>query len=268
MSRTAWSGLLILWAAACGREAVAPASAQSQPVVVYAAMSTSEALTRVIDQYIETHDAVLWPTFASSSTLGQQLLDGGQAHIFLSASRGWVEALERYERVARWKDILGNRLALIVPAESTLELDDLEDLRSPDVKRIALTESAAPAGRYAREIFQERDLWYSLEMKGVYCSDVRQVLHMVGSGKVDAGVVYMTDVPLSDKVRLAFPLESEYVKPAYRLALMKSGLEHPEAVRFYDYLLTDEADAVFREHGFLEAPPVVERRRDSWRRRR
>ena len=90
--------------------------------------------------------------YAGSSTLAHQIENGAGADVFLSANAKWVDYLEGKGLVARRRDLLGNRLVIVVPADSPGPRRRLEDLLEPDIERLALADpDAVPAGIYAKE---------------------------------------------------------------------------------------------------------------------
>jgi molybdate transport system substrate-binding protein len=81
-------------------------------------------------------------------------------------------------------------------------------------------------------------------------SNVRAALALVDRGEVPAGIVYETDAAAAPRVRIvdAFPAR---VTPAilYPLAIV-AGRDNPVTRSVYDFLIGEEAAAIFRKHGF------------------
>ncbi len=66
------------------------------------------------------------------------------------------------------------------------------------------------------------------------------------SGDVDAAIVYHTDVGIAPSVRVAFPPLPE-PRVLYPAALLSAT---PHAARFFEYLRSPAAAAIFRRYGF------------------
>ena len=100
-------------------------------------------------------------------------------------------------------DFVGNSLALVVPANSKLNLDSFRQLTEPQVKRLSVGDpKTVPAGFYTRQALESLHLWSKLHSRLIFAEDVRQVLDYVMRGEVNAGVVYTTDVMIAHgKVR-------------------------------------------------------------------
>jgi molybdate transport system substrate-binding protein len=227
--------------------------AASQQIVLFAAASTQESIETILDEFQRLHPAVAASTsFASSATLAQQIAEGASANLFLSASRQWVDFLEQKNLIAEVHVLLGNQLVAVVPADSTLAILKPEDLLAGEVEHIALGEpDSVPAGIYAKQALAKLGLWEKLHDKLVPGEDVRHALAMVEAGATDAGIVYATDAAISDKVKIAFPFDSELTEPIeYPLALVKRADENSAARELYRYLQSPAAAAVFRQAGF------------------
>ena len=127
-----------------------------------------------------------------------------------------------------------------------------EGIRSPrDLigKRVALAEpSSVPAGIYAKHYLTTIGLWDAVAPNVVPTENVRAALAAVGSGNVDAAIVYKTDA----KNRFAFEVPREQgPRISYPFAILKNAEHRDGARRFLAYLRSKPALDVFRKHGFL-----------------
>jgi molybdate transport system substrate-binding protein len=259
------------------------ASRSSQPVVVFAAASTTNALDEIREQFQQETGLVVKASYAASSMLAQQIAHGAGADLFVSANVKWVDYLQGSEAgqrrtglrgqpngksqipnpqspiphpnalVAKRRDLLGNRLVIIVPADSQLHLQKPQDLLGKAVRRLAMADYAAvPAGIYAREALEKLGLWEQLKEKVVTAADVRYALSYVETGAAEAGLVYATDAAISDAVRVVAEIPAGLTEPiCYPIVLLKQGLGKAGAESFYRYLLSPKAAEVFRRHGFV-----------------
>ena len=92
------------------------------------------------------------------------------------------------------RNLLENKVVLIVPNDSAKNITGFEDLTRADIEHIALGEpKGVPVGQYSEEIFSSLGILDAVKAKAVYGSDVRQVLAWTESGEADCGVVYATD---------------------------------------------------------------------------
>lgn len=223
-----------------------------RPVTLFAAASTTNALDEIREEFKRATGTDVKASYASSSMLAQQIAYGAEADVFVSASTQWADHLDQKALVKRRRDLLKNRLVIIVPADSQLDVQKPEDLMDKAVRRLALADyTAVPAGIYAREALTKMGLWEQLRGKVVSGADVRQALAYVQSGAADAGLVYATDAAVCRSVKIVAEISTELAEPIYAVVLLKPGESKGAAAAFYRYLNSPEAAEVFRKHGFV-----------------
>jgi len=232
--------------------------ARETGVVVFAASSTTNAIMDIATMYEAQGRGHLEASFASSSTLAQQIARGAPADVYLSASEQWMDLLERkgaIEAASRF-DLLGNRLALIVPSQSSIRAVDVRkglDLAAllGDDGRLSIGDPAyVPAGTYGKKALQTLGLWDQVKDRLAPMKDVRAALVLVERGEVPLGLVYATDAAISRNVRVVgmFPIDS-HPPIVYPVAAVTGG-NRDAAASFLEFLRTPEARAVFSKYGF------------------
>src|SRR5215510_9930233 len=99
---------------------LAPLTARAQELTVFAAASLTDAMKDISAQWEQGGKAPLRLSFGASSTLARQIEQGAPANLFASADVKWMNFLaEKNLIVAETrKDLLGNELVLVVPANA------------------------------------------------------------------------------------------------------------------------------------------------------
>ena len=231
------------------------AAAKEPPIRIFAAASTREAVERIGQTFQEQTGLAVETSFGASSTLARQIERGADADLFLSADETWADFLADKGLIDRRRDLLSNRLVVIVPVKSTAKIQSLDDLAGPGITRLALACPQVPAGTYAQEALIHAGIWDRLQDRVIEGGDVRQALAYVDREEAEAGIVYTTDVIGSSKVRVVLEVDSRLHAPIrYPLVLIRREQERPSAGRFYDYLASPEAREVFRDAGFAVLP--------------
>lgn len=245
---------------ATSTETTTDSSTTTAPVelTISAAASLTDSLQEIQTLYQQQHPNVtLTFNFAASGTLQKQIEQGAPADLFFSAGSKQMEALISANLIdkAHEKDLLANDLVLVVPKDSSVALTSPKDLTNEAIKKLAVgTPESVPAGMYAKQTLEKAGLWDSLQSKIVLTKDVKQVLSYVETGNAEAGFVYKTDAMDSNGVKVAFTTDADSHDPILYPAGVVSATTHPEEVAaFYDYLQTDEAQAIFEKHGFTKA---------------
>jgi molybdate transport system substrate-binding protein len=226
-----------------------------EEVVVFAAASLTDALTEIAAAFERRTGNRVLLSFGGSSTLARQIRAGAPAQVFVSADLAQMDELEKagLVRAADRIALVSNRLAVVVPAASTLTIRSASDLAR--ARRIALADpEVVPAGVYARQWLEGLGLWAALRDRVVPTLDVRAALAAVASEAADAGVVYRTDAAISTRVRMAFEVP-EAAAPAivYPAALLATPTGQA-ARAFVASLRSAEARATFVKLGFVVLP--------------
>ena len=161
--------------------------------------------------------------------------------MFLSADQQWADELARKNLVAKRHDLLGNRLVVVIPADSALRLTTLSDLAADNIEHLAIGDPrGVPAGKYAKQALTKLGLWQRLKGKAVSAEDVRHALVYVESGAAEAGIVYSTDAAISKKVKVACEVPLDLTEPIrYPVILLK----HAERQKAADEVLPSFAVA-------------------------
>jgi molybdate transport system substrate-binding protein len=230
-------------------------SAQTADITVFAAASLTDSLKEIAAAYEKTSGDKIIFNFGASSTLARQIEEGAPADIFFSADEAKMDALEKkglIDPVTR-QSRLGNRLVVVVPKDSPLEIKSAGDLTNAAVKRIALADTkAVPAGVYAKAWLTQQKLWPFIEPKVVPTENVRGALAAVASENVEAGVVYKTDAGISKEIKVAYEVPAaETPKISYPMALVKESQQPKAARKFLEVLASEEAGQTFKRFGFI-----------------
>jgi len=240
--------------AALSALAVAATPAQAADLVVSAAASLTNAFKTLAESYERAHpDTKVLLNFGASDALMQQIIKGAPADVFASADQAAMDKAEaeRVVQAGTRRDFAANQVVMIVPADSKLKLETLQDLARPEVKRVAFGNPASvPVGRYTKGALEAAGLWEAVSAKGVLAQNVRQSLDYVARGEVEAGFVFATDAAiLPDKVRVALRVPSR-TPVTYPIAVTAQTKQPTQAAAFVDYVLSPAGQAVLAKYGF------------------
>jgi len=234
------SGCLLLFAlCGCQREI----NTESETVHVFAAVSLKEAIEEIGTLFERETGFEISLNSAGSNVLAQQIEASSRADLFISADSGWIDYLESGGKLGDNTriDLLTNTLVMVCAQGASWDEAKVETLCGLDFTFLCIGDpGAVPAGRYAREAFQER-----LSP----APDVRAALSQVASSKDRIGIVYFTDYLLYQD-RLKLLLEGPSEKARYPAAMTEQGMEKLAAGRFFTFLQSNEARLIFEKFGF------------------
>lgn len=242
---------LILWLTC----AVLPAAAKTDTITVFAAASTTNAMTDIANLYKTTHPSTVRLSFASSSTLAKQIEKGAPADVYLSANPKWMNYLEERGAIVKEsrRDLLGNRLVLIAPSDSPVQeltIDNHLDLSAilSDGRLSMGDPDHVPAGMYGKKAMTRLGFWDGIKDRLARAKDVRAALVLVERGECPLGQVYATDAAITAKVKVVgiFP-EDSHPPIVYPAAMVTDS---PAARAFLHFMQSEPAAQIFKTYGF------------------
>lgn len=240
--------------------ALGPAGARERDrpeLLVFAAASLTNVLGDLARDWEKSSGVSVKLSFAASSALARQIEAGSDAHVFVSADQEWMDYLaarDLIDRASR-RDLAGNSLVLIAPADSTTKLRLAPGFKLAEALaggRLAVADpDTVPAGRYAREALTSLGAWDPVASRLARAENVRTALNYVARGESPLGIVYSTDAHIDRKVRVVdtFPDDTHDPITYPAAATATAG---PEAAAFLDFLGSAPAATVWKKHGFRE----------------
>ena len=236
-----------------------PASAPAATPVeltISAAVSMKDALKDVQAAYLQKAPQVkLVFNLGASGSLQKQIEQGAPADIFISAAPKQMNELETKNLILKptRRNLVENKLVLIVPQNSQLKIAKFEELANSDVKKLGIGEpKVVPAGQYAQQALNKLGVWNTIADKMVFAKDVRTVLAYVETGNVDAGIVYKTDATSSSKVKIAATApEGSHQPVLYPAAILVGSKNAKAAEEWLAFLVSPDGKAIFEKHGFV-----------------
>jgi molybdate transport system substrate-binding protein len=252
--------LIRRFAAIAGLALLPPAVARESDkpgLLVFAAASLTDVLGELTRSWEKSSGIPVKLSFAASSALARQIEAGSPADIMISADQEWMDylAARRLVDPASRRDLAGNRLVLIAPADSTVQLriePGFPIVAALAGGRLATADpDTVPAGRYARSALTTLGVWDHLSNRLVRAENVRAALTYVARGEASLGIVYATDARIENKIRVVgtFP-DNSHAAITYPAAATATARR--PAFAYLAYLAGADAAAIWKRHGFQE----------------
>ena len=237
----------------CNQSNNTQSNSENKEIYVLAAASLTDVLTELANNYKQETSTEIIFSFASSGALQAQIEASAPADIFFSAAQKQMNALEEKGLIdsETRKDLLENKVVLISPKNSNLNIKSFIDITNANVKKLGLGEpKSVPVGQYSEEILSNLSILDIAKEKAVYGSDVR-VLDWVETAEVDCGIVYSTDAKIAKNINIiAEAPEGTHKKVIYPISIIKYSQNKEEAKKFIDYISTDKSKEIFKNYGF------------------
>jgi molybdate transport system substrate-binding protein len=253
--------LSFLWLALILFTALSPArSNERKPeLLVFAAASLTNVLGEIARRYENSSGVPVKLSFAASSVLARQIEAGSKADVFVSADQEWMDYLQARNLIGKTsrRNVAGNRLVLIAPADSKLVLEIAPAFKLREALgngRLSTGDpDTVPVGRYARSALRTLGVWDEIQDRLVRADNVRSAMVFVARGEVPLGIVYATDAAVDPKVRVidTFPADT-HAPITYPAASVRGA--HAESAAFLEFLGSEPARVTWRRFGFVEFP--------------
>ncbi|MCI6019335.1 MAG: molybdate ABC transporter substrate-binding protein [Clostridiales bacterium] len=248
------------------------ASGTQTDIQVFIAASLSDVMTEIATNFNETHpDVNIVFNADSSGTLLQQIEEGFECDIFFSAAQKQMNALEEDGLVVEGTraNVVNNQVCVVTYKDSGTKVTGLENIG--DASSIALADGSVPVGKYTRQalinlgVLEGEDAsaittdQVSEALGGVEISEqsnVSKVRIAVAEGSCEVGTTYYSDVygyedQLEILEKVSYDLTGNVIYPVCMVQNDEADeIQNSAAKEFYEYILSDEAKAVFDKYLF------------------
>jgi molybdate transport system substrate-binding protein len=232
--------------AGCGGDDRADRPAE---VVVFAAASLTEAFTELGEAFTDTNpDTAVTFSFAASSELAAQIIEGAPADVYASADLDNMAKLADVDANAGEPVVFATNVAEIVVAPGNpLGIVGVDDLTNDDLI-LVMCAPEAPCGSYAARIFDNAGLVVTPDS---FEQNVKSVVTKVTLGEADAGIAYATDVAAAgddvDGVEIPPALN---VVAEYPIVVTTEAPDPEAAQAFVDFVISDAGQTILAGYGF------------------
>jgi molybdate transport system substrate-binding protein len=233
---------------------VSPIACFAQSLKV-AAAANLQSVIRVLGQDFKQRTGIgIEPIVSSSGNLVAQIRNGAPYDLFLSADMSFPEALFK-EGFSQNKPVVYAQGLLIICSNQNIGFENWERLlMTGRVKKIAIGNPAiAPYGKAAEEALQHKGIFNDVYAKIVTGESISQVNTYITTGVVDVG--FTTQALVKDAGNKT-PLYWKAIDPKLYapieqgMVLLKHAAENANAEKFYRYILSPAARAIFKEYGY------------------
>lgn len=221
-------------------------------------VSAAASLQKVMIDVQQLYNAVqpnvrIIYNFAASGSLQQQIEQGADVDIFISAATQQMDALADKGLILAdtRTNLLTNQIVLVVP-KNYQGITNFQDLANKHITKIAIGEpKSVPVGKYAQEVLNYFKIFNKVKNKIIFVKDARQVLNYVETANVDAGIVYLTDAKLSNSTKIVATAPTISHSPVvYPVAVVKDSRKISISKDFIQFLASQQAMKVYEKYGF------------------
>jgi molybdate transport system substrate-binding protein len=229
-------------------------------ITVAAASDLTPAFEEIGREYAKQSTTKVVFSFGSTGMLTQQIANGAPMDLFAAANVSYIDELDKKGLIIPdTKAVYARgRITLWTLKDAAVKVYKIEDLKRPEVKRIAIANpDHAPYGMAAREALQSAGIWEDVKPKLIYGDNIRQTLQFAQTGNVDVAIVALS-LSLGTDGQWALIPENLHKPLDQGLAVIKSTKQEQEARRFAQFIGSETGRAIMKKYGFVlpgETPP-------------
>lgn len=236
---------------------------EPQTLIVFAAASLTDAFEEIASAFeTEYPEVEVLFSFAGSSDLAAQLLEGAPADVFASANRAQMERAREGGRIGSVPQTFAkNRLVLIVPSDNPAQITNLKDLSRQGVQLI-LAAPDVPVRTYTDTLLERLaadpaygEVYRAAVLANIVSEEqnVRQVSAKIALGEGDAGIVYVSDVTpdIKDKVLMIPIPDAVNTIASYPIAVTDDSAHPQTAQAFVNFILSDAGQGILARWNFV-----------------
>lgn len=243
-------------------------------IQVFIAASLNTVMQEIVSMYNEIQPNVTITLNADSSgTLLTQIEEGYECDIFFSAAQKQMNTLEEDDGLVvdgTRHNVVNNQVCVITYTGSETTVTGLADIAN--ASSLALADGSVPVGKYTRQALVNAGMLDEAEdvstittdevsaaLGGIEineCGNVSKVLQAVAEQSNEVGTVYYSDTyGYEDQVEIlefvSYDLTGDVIYPVAQVANGSADeLESAAAADFIEFLISDEAKAVFDSYYF------------------
>ena len=194
------------------------------------------------------------PIVGSSGNLVAQMKNGAPYDVFLSADMTFPDALFK-EGLSTKRPVVYAQGSLIICSTQDIGFENWERvLLTERVRKIAIANPAiAPYGRAANEALKQKGILSDIQPKVVTGESIAQVNTYITTGVAEVG--FTTQALVKDpanKIQLYWQVinPKSYAPIEQGMVILKRAENNADAEKFYQYILSPAAKAIFKEYGY------------------
>lgn len=248
---------------------------EATEIQLFAAASLQNVMEELIGMYNQKQPNVtVTGSYDSSGTLLEQIENGFECDVFFSAAQKQMDTLENDDSLVvegTRSNVVNNQVCVVALKDSNTAVTGLDNIK--EAASFALADGSVPVGKYTRQalvadgqLTEAEDVSTITtqevsEQLGVEISEqgnVSKVLMAVAEGSCEVGTVYYSDYIGYEKKealdvieKIPYDLTGNVIYPIGQIVNTEADdLQSAAAADFIQFILSDEAKAVFEEYGF------------------
>jgi molybdate transport system substrate-binding protein len=232
-------------------------NAQQQKITVAVAANMQYAFNDLKNEFEKSTNIQVDVVVGASGNLTQQIMQGAPFDVFVSADTAYVQTLFEKQFTAEKPKVYARGVLVLWTTKPGLKTDaSLQFLLSSKIKSIAIANpKIAPYGTAAEAVLKKYNLLEKISGKLVYGESITQASQFIATQNADVGFTAKAIVLSNEMKNKGSWIElnlNDYPPLLQSAVLLKYGMKKkPSAKRFYDFLFSKQAKAIYKKYGYI-----------------
>lgn len=229
-----------------------------QKITIAIAANMQYTMSALVKEFNKSDRTQIIVVPGSSGKLAQQIMQGAPFHVFISADTIFPQKLADTGFAAKPPKVYAEGLLVLWTAKPNLQPNaNLKVLTLPNIRHIALANpKTAPYGAAAESILKKYNLYNKVSSKFVTGESITQTSQFIATQAADIGFtaksIVMSD-EMKGKGKYVELDKNDYPPIRQAAVLLKYAQQNNpvEAKRFYDFLYSAKAKAIYKKFGYI-----------------
>ena len=224
-----------------------------QEIKVAAASDLTLAFSEIGKLFEEEKEVKVTFSFGSTGQLADQIEHGAPFDVFAAANIQFVDYLKEKDLIIRETQTTYafGRIGIATKLDNSMDVNTLQDLLKPDVKKIAIANpDHAPYGLAAKQALEAAGIWEQLEGKLVYGRNISDTLAYMETGNVEASIVALS-LFNEEKMNLLLIDEELHAPLEQSIAVIGRTSEYELADEFIQFVIGPVGKPIMERYGFV-----------------
>lgn len=220
------------------------------------ASNVSYAINELIKEFNKTNpNTKVQITLGSSGKLTAQIINGAPYNLFMSADMKYPEKLYRNSLTIYEPKIYAKGGLSIISSKDINLAKDLRFLTDKNIDKIAIANpKTAPYGKATIEALKNANIYNDIKNKFVYAESISQTVTYALKAS-DLGFIAKSSL-YSEKMKKYknyIDVDTKLYTPINQgIVLLNKKKNSSEAKAFYEFILSDKAQTIFKQYGYLK----------------
>ncbi len=225
-----------------------------EPLVLLAASDLQYALPEIASRYEAETGRKVTISLGSTGNIAAQIENGAPADIFFAADGSFLDRLGKKDLLdEKTRQVYATGRIVVTYAKGTaVEVKTIEDLASPEVKKVAIANPEhAPYGRAAQQALEAKGLWSLIKPKIVLGENVSQTFQFIHTGNADAGIIALSIAQGQPNTPYTLIDDGLHAPLVQEVAVLRVSRQPDAAKEFLAFVNGSRGRPVMKQFGFV-----------------